>query len=332
MQKASVEAAWENHTCGSLMIRICIGSKRLSHKTAKKLTVNARALVSVNGIGPRICLNSMALNGRCGLTCITLHHPEKHIELSKKNNVNQTRYWRKGGWGNMTRREAMNYFDETGMLVRSSGTFDGQVANYGGGLREPDTSKEKDKRGRYPVKAKTHFFDNWRKQMTAWIREERNHASIYIWSVENEIAYINVNNLGQYRECEPELTKGVEHVMAIDPTRPGMVDGGNCLRDESLPVNGAHYTEFMNSDFRDFPDMAYQREQFYDKDRPQRGAWRMVPDRPIMKGEVYFANGYSTERFATIGGDQCFIGVGQTMEARVCGRKCSAKAIAGRSF
>ncbi len=42
----------------------------------------------------------------------------------------------------------------------------------------------------------------------------------------------------------------------------------------------------------------------------------MVPDRPIMKGEVYFANGYSTDRFATIGGDSCFIGVGQTMDAR----------------
>ena len=36
----------------------------------------------------------------------------------------------------------------------------------------------------------------------------------------------------------------------------------------------------------------------------------------IMKGEIYFANGYPPERFATIGGDRCFIGVGQTMEAR----------------
>ena len=242
--------------------------------------------------------------------------PKLQVERSKKSHINQIRYWRAGGWGDMTRRESMNYFDETGMLVRSSGTFDGQVANYGGGLREADMSKEPNNRGRRPLKAKTHFFDNWRRQMEAWVKEERNHPCIYIWSVENEIAYINVNNLGQYREVEPELTKGIEHIMKIDPTRPGMVDGGNCLRDESLPVNGAHYTEFMNSDFRDFPDMAYKRDHFYDKDRPQRGAWRMVPDRPIMKGEVYFANGYSTERFATIAGDKCFIGTGQTMEAR----------------
>lgn len=234
--------------------------------------------------------------------------PQAFMDLTKKSNMNQMRYWRDGGWGDLTRREVMDYFDETGMLVRSSGTFDGQLANYGGGLREkgPDGKRI----------AKKRLWDNWRKQMTEWIKEERNHPCIYIWSVENEITYINVHNLGQWRECEPEITKGIKHVMQVDPTRPAMVDGGNCLRDESLPVNGAHYTEFMNVDFRDFPDAAYTKEHFYDKDRPQRGAWRMVPGRPIMGGEIYFANGYPTDRFATIGGDKCFIGMGETMDAR----------------
>jgi hypothetical protein len=240
--------------------------------------------------------------------------PQEFTELCQTSHMNQMRYWRKGDWGGMTRREVLNYFDETGMLVRSSGVFDGQAANYGGGLRVPDTSQPKDERGRYPLKAKPELFANWKHQMTSWLREERNHPCIYIWSVENEIAYINSNNLGQWREVEPALTDAVEHVMRVDPTRPAMVDGGNALRDESLPVNGAHYTEFMGVDFRDFPDAAYTREHFYNT--LQRDAWRMVPNRPIMKGEVYFANGYSTDRFATIGGDRCFIGVGQTMEAR----------------
>jgi len=240
--------------------------------------------------------------------------PQEFTELCKTSHMNQMRYWRQGMWAGMTRRQVLDYFDETGMLVRSSGVFDGQGANYGGGLRVPDTSKPKDERGRYPLKAKPELFDNWKRQMTAWLREERNHPCIYIWSVENEIAYINSNNLGQYREVEPALRDAVEHVMRVDPTRPAMVDGGNALRDESLPVNGAHYTEFMGVAFRDFPDAAYTRDHFYNT--IQRNAWRMVPDRPIMKGEIYFANGYSTDRFATIGGDRCFIGVGQTMEAR----------------
>ena len=240
--------------------------------------------------------------------------PQKFMELCQNSHMNQMRYWRKGTWGGMTRRQVLDYFDETGMLVRSSGVFDGQGANYGGGLRVPDTSQPKDERGRYPLKAKPELFANWKRQMTAWLREERNHPCIYIWSVENEIAYINSNNLGQWREVEPALRDAVEHAMRIDPTRPAMVDGGNALRDESLPVNGAHYTEFMGAAFRDFPDAAYTRDHFYNT--LQRDAWRMAPDRPIVKGEVYFANGYSTDRFATIGGDRCFIGVGQTMEAR----------------
>ncbi|MFP4381093.1 MAG: glycoside hydrolase family 2 TIM barrel-domain containing protein [Candidatus Sumerlaeia bacterium] len=240
--------------------------------------------------------------------------PQEFVALCEESHKNMIRYWYRGGFGPMTRRETMNYFDEKGIIVRSSGIFDGQRANYGPGLVQDDTSKPKDDRGRYPRMAHEDLFNNWRKQMTWWIREERNHPSIFIWTIENEITYINANNLGLFREVEPEIRKSIEYVMDLDPTRPAMIDGGNCLRDESLPVNGAHYTEFMGTDFRDFPDAAYTREHFYNN--LQRDAWRMVPDRPIMKGEVYFANGYSTERFATIGGEQCFIGIGETFPAR----------------
>ena len=47
-----------------------------------------------------------------------------------------------------------------------------------------------------PQKAKAILWDTWREHMTAWIKEERNHPSIYIWTVENEMVYININNSG----------------------------------------------------------------------------------------------------------------------------------------
>lgn len=104
--------------------------------------------------------------------------PQDFLELCKTSHMNQMRYWRKGMWGGMTRRQVLDYFDEVGMLVRSSGVFDGQQANYGGGLRVPDTSKPNGERGRYPLKAKPELFDNWKRQMSAWVREERNHPCI----------------------------------------------------------------------------------------------------------------------------------------------------------
>ena len=61
--------------------------------------------------------------------------PRQFMELCQTSNMNQMRYWRQGTWGGMTRRQVLDYFDETGMIVRSSGVFDGQGANYGGGLR-----------------------------------------------------------------------------------------------------------------------------------------------------------------------------------------------------
>ena len=101
-----------------------------------------------------------------------------------------------------------------------------------------------------------------------------------------------------------------------------MVDGGNALRDESLEINGAHYTELYNVDFRDFPDAAYTRDHFYDETRKQRNAWRMVPNRPIMKGEVYFANGYTTGMFAAIGVTAPSSVPAKPWKPVACGLKC----------
>lgn len=225
------------------------------------------------------------------------------LKRMAESGMNQIRLWRNGGMYGMERGDFLSWCDAKGVVVRSSGTFDGQVANYGGGLSQGDGPKQV-------------LFDHWREQLLAWVKAERNHPSVYIWSLENEITYINSWNLGQAKRVEPAIRDNGLAVMALDPTRPVMVDGGNCLLDESLPVNGAHYTEFLNAGWGDFPDAAYTREHWYDKERPQRGAWRMVPNRPIMKGEVYFAEGYGNDAFATIGGDRCFIGIAETYPAR----------------
>lgn len=243
--------------------------------------------------------------------------PRELVANRAKTGCNMLRLWTDGGLAGMSRREVLDYCDEQGVLVRESGTFDGQLANYGGGLAEEVVVDGKKIR-----RAKKILFDNWKEQLAAWVKAERNHASIFIWSAENEVTYINVCNLGMTAVVEPAISDAVRNVvMKTDPTRPAMVDGGNAHQDESLPVNGGHYTEDYNTHWRDFPDSCYARDHWYDSTSKSRGVWRFVPDRPIMMGEVFFAEGYGTERLATIGGERCFIGVGETRGARgVLGR------------
>ena len=100
--------------------------------------------------------------------------------------------------------------------------------------------------------------------------------------------------------------------MALDPTRPVMVDGGNCLVDESLPVNGVHYQE---SFWRDYPDEAYTLAKAYiAHEKPAiswgKVLWRLVPDRPIFLGESFYVSGSNPAAFSQFGGEGCFTGWG----------------------
>jgi len=225
--------------------------------------------------------------------------PQKFIEESRKNGQNMFRTWHTR-FGGMSRRQFLDYFDEQGMLVRASGIFDGEGANYGlSHDRKPNTA----------------LFENWKNQMQGWIRTERNHPCIFIWSIENEIAYINSLNLGQADIAEPEIRKGAEMVEKMDPTRPTMVDGGRCLKSKTMPVNGCHYNDMLCASWRGFPDAAYTaRDDWYKN--IERGAWEMVPNRPIFHGECFFASGIAPAEYAALDGDHCFVGISEASHAK----------------
>ncbi len=159
-----------------------------------------------------------------------------------KAGINTVRYWGREPWVGNSQRETLDWYDKIGMNVRRTGIFDGQVAPYQ--LVEQVNGKN------VPRKK---LFDNWIKQTKAMVKAERNHPSIFMWSLENEITYINIRNLGWLDACEPEIRRGIEEIMKLDPTRPAMIDGGDALRDRSLPIYGNHYNE---ANFRHYPPEA----------------------------------------------------------------------------
>jgi hypothetical protein len=96
-------------------------------------------------------------------------------------------------------------------------------------------------------------------------------------------------------------------VMALDPTRPAMIDGGDALRDASLPVYGNHYIE---AELREYPDEAYTMKLAFARHKEPRAwaPWPLGDDRPLFLGECHHASGRSPSRFAQLQGEEACLG------------------------
>jgi beta-galactosidase len=216
---------------------------------------------------------------------------DANLAVLREHSQNMVRMWRWRWWGR-PQQDALDWFDAHGMAVRHTGIFDGEGANYGHRI------------------GNRKLFDHWIEQLKAWTRAERNHPSLLIWSIENEVTFINSRNLGMMQIVEPMIAEGARAVMALDPTRPVMVDGGRCLQKEDLPVNGCHYDE---TDWREYPEEAYTYAlAMKSHQQPWNiwsvSPWRMVPDRPIFHGEAYYLNGNRPGDLAQWGGEEAFTG------------------------
>ena len=254
--------------------------------------------------GPQFKLNGVPWQGRADLAHHGTKNPREALETWRKHGQTMFRFWATS-WGGMGMKETLDFMDRSGVPVRRSGIFDGEMASYGLG-------EEIEQGGKKQRAARKALFENWQAQLKAQVRGERNHPSIFIWSIENEIVYINSLNLGQASYVEPAVAAVAGDVMAADPTRPIMVDGGQALTDLSLPVVGGHYLE---TDPRDYPDQAYTLESTYAA--KSRGQWPTPRDRPMLLGESFFARGYAPAWFAGIGGESAFLGRSETV--RPCG-------------
>ena len=133
--------------------------------------------------------------------------------------------------------QALDFFDQNGVVVRRCGPLDGEAIGYSAIETDPDLKKL------YNSEIKMDLMQNWRDQMVQQVKGERNHPSVMLWSLENEWLFINCINLygGLMDQFEAEVKKCSDAVQAVDPTRLTMTDGGGANKDQSMPVHGNHY-------------------------------------------------------------------------------------------
>ncbi len=212
----------------------------------------------------------------------------------KKRGINMVRLWGEGGWHELASPEAaLDFFDAHGMNVRRTGIFDGEGVNY---------------------TLTPALFANWHTQLAAWAKGQRNHPSIFIWSIENEVTYINDNDgrgRGPTPQSAPFIKTGADLVAQVDPTRPQMLDGGNALGDESLPVYGIHYIE---PGMGQLPDWGYNLG-FPSAQIAHAQGWPITKQKPLFFGEVFYSNGYNLSTLAAAGGESAMLGKAEARPA-----------------
>ncbi len=210
--------------------------------------------------------------------------PQEYLAALKNPTINYGfgRMWPQHGghyqWLGMEPEAVLTFMDRGGALIRRSGYLDGEAAGYLPAIL-PELGK------------------NWIDHVTAWIKGERNHPSVMIWSIENELNFINARNLGQLDTWEPILAKAWQQIQQVDPTRPIMVDGGGATLAQTLPVHGDHYT---TKSFGSYPQLAYEANA-------QQNPWLWDQKRPKFIGEELFAAGINP-KYAYFGGEQVFLG------------------------
>lgn len=153
-------------------------------------------------------------------------------------------------------------------------------------------------------------WENYREHCEQVVRAYRNHPSVIVYSLENELVLI-AGRLGHgdiIDEVEANARRYlVEPVHALDPTRPCMLDGAGALADQSLEINCLHYPE---ADNQYYPENAYTMERvgsFGER-------WPWDRQRPLAMGEIAFFTGRNADH-AWIGGDEAFCGRPEAMRA-----------------
>ena len=278
-------------SCGGLRIPSSTQRWPMSPSPASRRTSAASPSASANGPGTAASSPSTASPGTSMPTSAPSRAvPEANLAMLHEHSQNIIRLW--GPMWDRSAHEVLDICDRSGMVVRYTGIFDGEGANYMGGLNDPK------------------LFANWYPQLRAWVKSDRNHPSLLIWSIENEVTFINAHNLGLMGPVEPMVALGGKAVMETDPTRPAMVDGGRCLVKEDMPVNGCHYDE---ASWREYPDEAYTYAIADNSDKVAfngwgKSPWRLVPNRPIFHGETYYLTGNRPADLSQMGGEEAFIG------------------------
>ena len=122
-----------------------------------------------------------------------------------------------------TREEQLDFYDRNGIPGRLCSMIDGMFISYAlcDQVKDPQTNKQ-------VVQLNKVLWDNFREHVAAMARAYRNHPSVLMYQVENELIYINGQNRYSFGmdQIQEEMGKVLDAGRSNDRTRPYFVGGG----------------------------------------------------------------------------------------------------------
>ncbi|MHB0999986.1 MAG: glycoside hydrolase family 2 protein [Armatimonadota bacterium] len=203
------------------------------------------------------------------------HDPKMVYEASKKSGVNILRLH-----GQPRDPEWYDLADEMGIMLVDESAIYGSYGNYA--IGEPA------------------FWENCRDHIRAWMRRDRNHPSVMIWSMSNEMGWD-----GKGKICYPEMRKLYDLMRTIDDTRPVLADGDGDAGGV-LPITSLHYAEDYPGAM--FPESAYWLEKTASFPNYYGNSPLTLRGKPLYIGE------FSSDYFGypngpdIVGGDRAYLG------------------------
>ncbi|MBM4152435.1 MAG: hypothetical protein FJ220_02790, partial [Kiritimatiellaceae bacterium] len=161
----------------------------------------------------------------------------------------------------------LNAADEQGVAVSQEGTWP-WLCLYGKNMPDPA------------------LVSIWQKEWLALIKKHKNHPSILLWTMNNEMKLWSTHNEKPWRM----LSDAVKAVRELDPTRPVVADSGNCRK--YVENKGGQYSGVDDGDVDDhhyYPNW-YDNNTFFGIRDGHSFTEDRTPGRPFISQE--FSTGY----------------------------------------
>ncbi len=184
-----------------------------------------------------------------------------------------------------TREERLEFYDRNGIPGRLCSMIDGMyIASYLG-----DRRREGNKNVFVPNEP---VWEGWREHIAQLTRAYRNHPSVIMYQIENELVYITGMNIygGYLPDVERKMLEVYRAGKANDPTRPYTVGGAGDLSkaagiagpEEALEINCPHYA-YGEVDY--YPENAYTIQKYATK----ISRWPWTRTKPWVVGESLYS-------------------------------------------